>query len=601
MSTFTGTRRAEIIAPFAISPTVVVDGADPLPAADDDLIFARGGKDTVAGGGGDDTAFLGSGNDLFTWLPGEGSDVVEGQGGVDTLGFAGSGADETIDVSANGERATFFRDVASITMDLNEVERIDFAALGGADSIFVNDLTGTDVNLLSIDLEGAPNSNTGDGLADQITANGTDGADRITVALNGGAIVVNGLAAQLRIENADAGLDQLIIEAGTGNDRIDASGLSAASILLAVNGGEGNDTVIGGAGADTLSGGEGDDRVLAGGGADLVFGDGGVDLLRGGAGDDTVDGGGGDDTALLNAGDDVFIWAPGDGSDRVEGQEGFDRLDFIGSGADEVIDISADGQRVQFLRDVAAIDMDLNDVERIDFLALGGADHIVVGDLTGTGVKQVELELEGATGSGTGDGLVDQVTVEGSAANDKITIAVDGTAIEVSGLPADVAIDHAEAGLDELLVTGGAGRDRIDAHTLPAASVELVLDGGDEDDVVVGSAGDDVLLGGDGDDVLIGGDGDDVLDGGDGEDVLDGGEGDDILLNGEIEIEGFLAGAGTEDRIDLRGVAGATSFAWVQAHTEDVNGNAVIDLGNGEQMTLRGVSAAELHFDDFVM
>ena len=38
----------------------------------------------------------------------------------------------------------FTRDVANITMDLNDVEHIDFNALGGADTITVNDLTGTE-------------------------------------------------------------------------------------------------------------------------------------------------------------------------------------------------------------------------------------------------------------------------------------------------------------------------------------------------------------------------------------------------------------------------------------------------------------------------
>ena len=35
--------------------------------------------------------------------------------------------------------------MASVTMDLNDVEGIDFNALGGADRITVNDLSGTDV------------------------------------------------------------------------------------------------------------------------------------------------------------------------------------------------------------------------------------------------------------------------------------------------------------------------------------------------------------------------------------------------------------------------------------------------------------------------
>ena len=42
-------------------------------------------------------------------------------------------------------RALFFRDIANVTMDLNDVETIEFNALGGVDNILVNDLTGTDV------------------------------------------------------------------------------------------------------------------------------------------------------------------------------------------------------------------------------------------------------------------------------------------------------------------------------------------------------------------------------------------------------------------------------------------------------------------------
>ena len=44
------------------------------------------------------------------------------------------------------------RDVANITMDLNDVENIQFNALGGADTITVNDLTGTDVSQVNLDL-----------------------------------------------------------------------------------------------------------------------------------------------------------------------------------------------------------------------------------------------------------------------------------------------------------------------------------------------------------------------------------------------------------------------------------------------------------------
>ena len=48
----------------------------------------------------------------------------------------------------------------------------------------------------------------------------------------------------------------------------------------------------------------------------------------------------------------------------------------------------------------------------------------------------------------------------------------------------------------------------------------LTADGGDGDDVLVGSPGNDTLLGGAGDDVLVGGAGQDVLDGGPGSNVV---------------------------------------------------------------------------------
>src|SRR5258706_12619204 len=103
------------------------------------------GNDTIIGGRGNDVLIGGAGNDTFVWNPGDGNDTVEGQGGVDTLQFNGANVSEKIDISANGSRARLTRDVANITMDLNGVERINVDALGGADNITVNDMTGTDV------------------------------------------------------------------------------------------------------------------------------------------------------------------------------------------------------------------------------------------------------------------------------------------------------------------------------------------------------------------------------------------------------------------------------------------------------------------------
>ena len=73
----------------------------------------------------------------------------------------------------------------------------------------------------------------------------------------------------------------------------------------------------------------------------------------------------------LGDGDDTFVWNPGDGSDTVEGQAGFDTLQFNGSNVGENIDISANGGRVALFRDVGNVTMDLNGIERIQLACLG--------------------------------------------------------------------------------------------------------------------------------------------------------------------------------------------------------------------------------------
>ena len=147
----------------------------------------------------------------------------------------------------------------------------------------------------------------------------------------------------------------------------------------------------------------------------------GTDLLIGSQGNDLINGGRGNDTALMGAGDDTFVWNPGDGSDTVEGQGGFDTMLFNGANVNEKIDISANGSRVRFTRDVANITMDLNGVEGINFNALGGADTITVNDLSGTDVTQVNLDLASPPGSGRWRRPADTVIVNGTSGNDVIT------------------------------------------------------------------------------------------------------------------------------------------------------------------------------------
>jgi Ca2+-binding RTX toxin-like protein len=225
------------------------------------------------------------------------------------------------------------------------------------------------------------------------------------------------------------------------------------------NPGDGNDTVLGGRGADTLEfngadavesftiSGDDDDAVElfrdvgeilmklnqveaielnALGENDVID----ASALHASDVDLIVNGGTGDDRASLGAGDDDFIWNPGDGSDVVDGRDGTDTLVFNGADAPELFTVSDS----QLLRDVGDIQMDLENVERVEVNGLGGDDVIDASGVT----KPVELSADG------GDGA-DQVT--GGSGND---VLAGGTGTDV--------LDGGEG--DDLL-TGGADADKF--------------------------------------------------------------------------------------------------------------------------------------------
>ena len=185
------------------------NGNDTLTGgAGNDTLDGGRGDDTVVGGKGTDTAILGAGNDTFIWNPGDGNDVVEGGRGFDTLDFRGANISENIVISAGGSGALFTR--ANGNIDLNGVERIQFEAQGQhPDNITINDLTGTDVKQVAIDL-GAGTVGGGDGQADTVSINATNG-HAITVADNNGVVTVSGLASTVTIANFEEGVDHLVM------------------------------------------------------------------------------------------------------------------------------------------------------------------------------------------------------------------------------------------------------------------------------------------------------------------------------------------------------------------------------------------------------
>jgi Ca2+-binding RTX toxin-like protein len=184
--------------------------------------------------------------------------------------FNGANVGENIDISANGGRVRFFRNVANVTMDLNDVEAVDFNALGGADTIAVNDLSGTDV--VEVNLNLAASGGGGDAQPDNVIVQGTGGDDVVLVTGDASGVSVLGLAAQVNITGGETANDRLTVNALAGDDVVQASGLAATAIALTANGGLGNDILIGGDGNDTLSGGEDDDVLIGGPGLDILDG-----------------------------------------------------------------------------------------------------------------------------------------------------------------------------------------------------------------------------------------------------------------------------------------------------------------------------------------
>src|SRR5262249_28999648 len=155
-----------------------------------------------------------------------------------------------------------------------------------------------------------------------------------------------------------------------------------------------------------------------------------------------------------------------------------DTLQFNGANIDEKMDLTANGSRLRLTRDVANITMDVTDVDTVNITAKGGADTITVGDLTGTGVSQVNLDLAGTPGTGTGDGAADTVTVTGTAAADTVQVSGTGTSYAVTGLSATVAVQGSEGANDSLVVKTLGGNDSVNAAALSANVVRLTVDGG---------------------------------------------------------------------------------------------------------------------------
>jgi Ca2+-binding RTX toxin-like protein len=615
-----------------------------------DLLIGGDGDDTIDGNQGNDTILMGAGDDTFNWDPGDGSDVVDGGSGNDTIRFNGANIGEIIALGANGDHALLTRNVANITMDLDNVENALIRTLGGADTITIGDMRNTDMRQVTVDL--AAGNGQGDAAADEVNIAGSTGDDTMSLEVVGATIEAAGLGVRVRVLNGEAGLDRVALRGLDGNDTLDIKTANATGIGLVLDGGNGNDTLHGGAGNDTLLGGNNDDRFIwgQGDGTDTADGGDGADVLdvtgtdggdvfqivtnglgilvttqagapasvtatnveeikvMGGVGDDvfaatgnlaalahlTLDGGAGNDHISGGNGNDLLIG--GDGDDVMDGNQGSD-IAFMGAGTDTFIWDPGDGS--DFVDGGTGTDVLLFNGSNIgeEIVIAANADHA----LLTRNVANIAMDLDNVERLEVSVlGGADHVTVNAMDGTDVKTIAV-GFAATLSG-----GDDNA---IDTLTVNATGGNDVIKLETLGGvthitglhAEVQLFSATAQDRLEVNGLGGNDTidardhtgpialtLNGGDGDDRLIGGD----------DDHLIGGSGNDTFLGfGDVVVDDFQDG----DHIDLSGIGDGLDFETVMAHAHNVGSDVVLDFGPDHTITLRNVQAESLSSDDFLL
>ncbi|TFY98433.1 hypothetical protein EZ313_23120, partial [Ramlibacter henchirensis] len=474
------------------------------------------GNDTLSGGAGDDIVNGGDGDDTVNYAIGDGADTLDGGAGSDMLNVTGTSAEETLDVVYAGGMLTSVEggpvsSVESVNADLQDgADTLNYA--GTAEDLTVNLAAGTASGFASIaGVENATGGSGNDSLTGNSGANVLDGgAGNDTLSGGAGDDTIQGGAGG-DIVNYTLGDGADAVDGGDGSDTLNVTG-TAADETLAVAIAGGVLTNVGGisvtnvdqvnanlsGGIDTLSyagvtegitvnlgAGEaigfasiaGIENVTGGSGNDSLTGSADANALDGGAGNDTLSGGAGADVVDGGEGDDTVNYSIGEGADAVDGGDGSDTLNVSGSGADEALNV---------------------------VYASGVLTNLEGG--TVSGVESVNANLQ--------DGA-DTLSYAGST--DGVTVNLDTAS--ASGFSSIAGVEN---------VTGGSGNDN-----LTGSAGANTLDGGAGNDTFSGGAGDDIVNGGEGDDTVNYsiGDGADAVDGGAGNDTLNvtGGATDDTL------------------------------------------------------------------------
>ncbi|HKS19054.1 MAG TPA: Ig-like domain-containing protein [Bradyrhizobium sp.] len=283
--------------------------------------------------------------------------------------------------------------------------------------------------------------------------------------------------------------------------------------------------------------------------------------------------GGGDDLFNLYTGS--FI------NGAIDGGSGHDTFNLLGNGAGVVTSFSH----------VEAIDLFAGDWT----LGSEGVDSVT---FAGSGTLRLASSLL-ADGhfDGTIDSFsnVDSIDLEGIGTANQATLGANNV-LKVSGGsggPVSLQLDPGQdfTGFVFQVASDGAGGTNL--------SMAKVINGGNGNSALTGTAGNDVISGGNGNDTVDSGDGNDTISGGNGNDILrsgngrstlDGGNGDDILSagNGNNTLLGgngndvFHVGSGNNS---LTGGNGSDTFVFGPGFGKDV----ITDFSHGDHIEFDGV------------
>jgi Ca2+-binding RTX toxin-like protein len=250
-----------------------------------------------------------------------------------------------------------------------------------------------------------------------------------------------------------------------------------------LDGGESDDALYGSAGNDILSGGEGDDTLDGGDSFDFLKGDGGNDILKGGTGNNSMDGGA--DNDVITGGDDYDIINGGEGADVIEAGGG---ADLITGGAGAVYMKGGAGDD-QYIYDSASFGTDLIE-DSTGTLAgvIGGSYDTNALAYVGGGYEYRKYSM--------GTMILLGINRQGDASN---TIYIKNWQAGQFGISLSGQEEQAERPQSSpAQVTSRAGND-----------VDFIIN----NDAADGGQGNDIVVGTDSQSVLAGGASNDILDG----------------------------------------------------------------------------------------